>query len=152
MTAAAARSSGSPPARPPPGGGVHEPRRRCSSCGATTQQLAVVEVAKSPRVQSRKQASSQSARDFRERVAGARAERATTKRKRSLRVDEDDVGVALHVLGEEGAAGAAANHHHPRLLPRPRHRRSRTRSPPSRPTQLTTPAHAALLTKLADRR
>ena len=36
--------------------------------------------------------------------------------------------MALHGLGEQGACGAAANHHHPRLLPRPRHRRSRTLS------------------------
>ena len=38
---------------------------------------------------------------------------------RGLRVDEDDVGVALHGLGEDGAGDAAADHHHPGL-PRPR--------------------------------
>jgi hypothetical protein len=47
----------------------------------------------------------------------------------ALRVEEDDVGVALHSLGEEGAGDAAANHHDPRLLPRLRHRL--TLAPPS---------------------
>jgi hypothetical protein len=41
--------------------------------------------------------------------------------------------VALHGLGEEGARGAAANKHHPRLLPRRRHRRSRTLAPSRAP-------------------
>jgi len=103
----------------------------------------------------RKQASKQPVGWAFPRTGGRRRSGAGEERKRCLRVDEDDVGVALHVLGEEGAAGAAANHHHPRLLPRPRHRRSRTFSPSRAPHPADKlpkpPAHATLLTTLADR-
>jgi hypothetical protein len=35
--------------------------------------------------------------------------------KRRLRIEEDDVRVALHGLGEQRAGDAGADHHHPRL-------------------------------------
>jgi hypothetical protein len=48
-------------------------------------------------------------RHFDNQVVGARDE------KRGLRIEEDDVRVALHGLGEQRASDTGADHHHPRL-------------------------------------
>ena len=120
--------------------------------GVKTDQLRhCVEARTGTAANPRKQASKQPVGWAFPRTGGRRRSGAGEERKRCLRVDEDDVGVALHGLGEQGACGAAANHHHPRLLPRPRHRRAGRSPPRARRTQLTSspsrPAHAALLTK-----